>query len=68
MSVSMKSVSIALFAGIAGCAFAHPVTAAEAATFKEKVLYSFCTQAHCTDGAMPAVTPCLDYVTGGCGD
>jgi uncharacterized repeat protein (TIGR03803 family) len=36
----MKAVSIALFAGIVGCAFVQPV-AAEQAAFKLKVLHSF---------------------------
>jgi len=49
----MKSVSIALFAGIIGCAFVQPVPAAEAATYNENVLYSFCSQPDCTDGQWP---------------
>ncbi|HTT83603.1 MAG TPA: choice-of-anchor tandem repeat GloVer-containing protein [Rhizomicrobium sp.] len=44
----MKTVSIALLAGVIGGAFAHP--AAEAATFTEKVVHSF---AGGTDGARP---------------
>ena len=37
----MRTVSVVLFAGIVGCTFTHAVSAAEAATFREKVLHSF---------------------------
>jgi hypothetical protein len=49
----MKAVFAALFAGMIGCAFVKPVSAADAVTYKEKVLYSFCSQTNCTDGAHP---------------
>ena len=37
----MKALLIALFAGMVSCAFAQPVWAANADTYKEKVLWSF---------------------------
>jgi len=37
----VKSIFAAMFAGIVGCAFIHPVPAAGAAQFREKVLHSF---------------------------
>jgi len=46
----MKRVSMALFAGMVGCAFVQPVSAAAARTFKEKTLYSF---GNGTDGRYP---------------
>ena len=46
----MKTVSMALLAGILGCAFVQPVPAAEDGTFKERVLHSF---ADTPDGADP---------------
>src|SRR5438309_1799078 len=46
----MKAVSIALFAGMVGCASVQLISAADAATFEEKVLYSFTGG---TDGAAP---------------
>jgi len=47
----MKTISVAAFAAIV-CAFAQPA-AAQAGTFKEQVLYSFCTELGCTDGQNP---------------
>src|SRR5579862_8206352 len=50
----MKSVaSLALYAGTVMWAYAQIVSAGNAATFQETVLYSFCGQTHCTDGARP---------------
>src|ERR1700683_5043902 len=46
----MKPVSIVVLAGVIGCALVHPVSAADIATYKEKVLYSFAGGA---DGAYP---------------
>jgi len=48
----MKFVSSALFAGIA-CISAQPTLGADATTYKEKILYAFCSQQNCTDGAGP---------------
>lgn len=50
----MKVGSIGLLIGIVGCAFAQPLLAKEAATFTEKVVYSFCSQSHCADGKYPS--------------
>jgi uncharacterized repeat protein (TIGR03803 family) len=49
----MKAASVVLFAGIVGCACVQLVPAADAAKFKEKILYSFCGNENCTDGASP---------------
>jgi uncharacterized repeat protein (TIGR03803 family) len=49
----IKAGSTALFAGAIGCALVRTVPAAEAATYTEKVLYSFCSQQKCTDGSVP---------------
>ncbi|HTT84916.1 MAG TPA: choice-of-anchor tandem repeat GloVer-containing protein [Rhizomicrobium sp.] len=49
----MKTVSIALLAGLLGSACVQPDPAAQASAFKERVLYSFCSQQYCTDGADP---------------
>lgn len=49
----MKSFFIALFAGVVAWSALHPVSAEDTATLKEKVLYSFCSQAHCADGSHP---------------
>lgn len=51
----MKAVSIALLAGMVGCAVVQPAPAADAATFKESVGYSFCPQqsVDCSDGSFP---------------
>jgi uncharacterized repeat protein (TIGR03803 family) len=49
----MKTVFAALFASVVGCACVQPVAAAEPAKYSEKVLYSFCSQPNCTDGAYP---------------
>ena len=48
----MKLVFIPLFAGIA-CTFVQPTFGADATTYKEKIVYSFCSQQNCTDGAGP---------------
>src|ERR1700722_5118287 len=47
----MKAVSVALLTGMAGYALiqSHPV--ANAAEYQETVLYSFCQQQNCADGA-----------------
>jgi uncharacterized repeat protein (TIGR03803 family) len=47
----MKSVSMVLFAGVVGCASFQPLSAADAVTYKEKVLWSF---GNGTDGQYPA--------------
>ena len=47
----MKAVSAALLIGIAGFAFIQSLAAATAATYQETVLYSFCQQQNCADGA-----------------
>lgn len=49
----MKSVFSVLFAGMIGCVAAQPVSAADTVGYKEKILYSFCSQQNCTDGAAP---------------
>jgi uncharacterized repeat protein (TIGR03803 family) len=49
----MKALFVALFAGMVGSASVQPASAAEAGTFKEKVLYSFCSQGSCGDGYHP---------------
>ena len=51
----MKAVRIAIFANVIGFALVQPVPT-EAAKFKEKVLYSFCSNQNCTDGAHPTVS------------
>jgi len=48
----MKGIIVALFAGIVADASSQ-VSAADAVSFKEKVLYSFCSQRHCKDGQWP---------------
>jgi hypothetical protein len=45
-----KTTAIALFAGAVSCAFVQSASAAETATFTEKVLWSFGSG---TDGAVP---------------
>jgi uncharacterized repeat protein (TIGR03803 family) len=52
----MKAVWIAIFANLVGFALVQPVPAAEAATFREKILYSFCSDQNCTDGARPSAS------------
>jgi len=47
----MKTGSVALVAGVIGCAFVQPVPAAEAAKFSEKVVWFF---ARAKDGVIPA--------------
>jgi uncharacterized repeat protein (TIGR03803 family) len=37
-----------------GCASVGPVSATDAVTYTEKVLASFCSEANCTDGAIPS--------------
>jgi len=49
----MKALRIALVAGV-GSAFFQVIPAAQAGGFEEKVLYSFCSQQNCTDGAGPS--------------
>jgi uncharacterized repeat protein (TIGR03803 family) len=49
----MKNAFAVLFSGVIGCAFVHMAYAVQTASFKEKVLYSFCSQQSCTDGAEP---------------
>ncbi len=58
----MKSVLIALFAGVIASAQFLPVTAADAARYKHTVIYSFCSEKHCTDGRYPIGD--LIYVNG----
>lgn len=41
----------ALVAGLAACAVGQPAWAANASKYRETVLYSFCSQANCTDGS-----------------
>ncbi|HTT83626.1 MAG TPA: choice-of-anchor tandem repeat GloVer-containing protein [Rhizomicrobium sp.] len=49
----MKTVSIALLAGIVCCAFVRPAAAAAAASYTEKVVWSF---RHGTDGHYPSAS------------
>lgn len=49
----MKTAFVALFAGIVTCAFVQPNSHALAAKSGDKVVYSFCTNQNCTDGALP---------------
>lgn len=49
----MRTVSFAFLSWTIACGFVQPVPAAEAAKSKEKVLYSFCANPNCTDGAAP---------------
>jgi uncharacterized repeat protein (TIGR03803 family) len=48
----MKTVSMALVATVIGCTFVPPIPAAEAAKYREKVLYSFGN--NYPDGGLPA--------------
>jgi uncharacterized repeat protein (TIGR03803 family) len=50
----MKAFSIALVTAIYGVACMQSAPAADAAKFTESVLYSFCSQANCADGAGPS--------------
>jgi len=52
----MNSVFVTLLAGIAGSVLAQPTSAADAVKNKENVLYSFCSQANCADGANPVAS------------
>jgi uncharacterized repeat protein (TIGR03803 family) len=52
-SENMKTVSVALSAGMIGCIFSQPISAGEADKYSEKVLYSFCSQPRCADGSLP---------------
>jgi len=66
----MKTISIALIAGVVGCTLGQPVSAAEPAKFQEKVLWSFGSG---TDGKSPSasmidVKGTVYGVTGGGGD
>jgi uncharacterized repeat protein (TIGR03803 family) len=45
--------SVAVLAGMVACALLAPISAAESAEFRERVLYSFCSQQNCADGAAP---------------
>lgn len=49
----MKSFFVVLIAGMVGWALLQPAAAAEATKFTEKVLYSFCRERNCKDGAYP---------------
>ncbi|HEY3638411.1 MAG TPA: choice-of-anchor tandem repeat GloVer-containing protein [Rhizomicrobium sp.] len=49
----MKHAIAALFAGMTVCAAIQAVPSAQAETYKEKVLYSFCNQDNCPGGAYP---------------
>lgn len=51
----MRSMLVVVFVSVTGCAFIHPVSAAEAAKFTETVVYSFCANGWppCSDGAFP---------------
>jgi len=52
----MKFHWIALFASLVFLTLILPAFAGEAPTSKEKVLYSFCSQQNCSDGAQPEAT------------
>ena len=45
--------SVVLVAGMVGCALLLPISAVESAQFRETVLYSFCSEQNCADGAAP---------------
>ncbi|HTT84104.1 MAG TPA: choice-of-anchor tandem repeat GloVer-containing protein [Rhizomicrobium sp.] len=49
----MKTICIALLAGIAACAFVQPVLAAKSDIFTEQILHSFCSLENCADGKSP---------------
>lgn len=49
----MNTDFLAVFAGLIACALIQPVAAAGSGPNKEKVLYSFCSNQNCTDGAFP---------------
>lgn len=49
----MKAFFVILFAGMVGGVSLLPVAAKGAATYSEKVLYSFCAQKNCKDGTYP---------------
>jgi uncharacterized repeat protein (TIGR03803 family) len=51
----MRAFVMALFAGMMGCTFVQPGSAAAPAKYTEKVLYSFCSQPNCTDGLGPTI-------------
>lgn len=68
----MKAGLIALLAGMA-CTSVQPSLGADTTTYREKVLYSFCSQQNCTDGQGPgggvvAVNGLLYGVTGSGGE
>lgn len=50
----MRTESAALLVASALCAFVLSAWTTEAATYTEKVLYSFCNKRHCKDGAYPS--------------
>jgi uncharacterized repeat protein (TIGR03803 family) len=52
----MKSAPIAVLMGILVCTANQPVAASDTAKFKEKTLFSFCTNQNCTDGARPTAS------------
>jgi uncharacterized repeat protein (TIGR03803 family) len=49
----MNAAFVALFAAGVACAIIQPGSAAPPAKYSEKVLYSFCSQTNCPDGAAP---------------
>src|ERR1700761_2831674 len=50
----MKAAFVALIGTIITWAFIGSIATAQAAKFDEKVLYSFCNQSTCADGARPS--------------
>jgi len=54
--MKMRAVTVVLLAGMLACVFLLPVSTAKAATFNETVIYSFCSQPNCTDGASPVAS------------
>lgn len=68
----MKGAFVAVLAGMVGCAVVQSVCAADVPMWNEQVLYSFCSQQNCTDGAgagggLIAVNGLLYGTTGGGG-
>ena len=58
----MKTVCATVFGGLLVFSFAAPASAGDTAKFRERVLYSFCRNQNCTDGALP--TASLTNVSG----